>query len=260
MVCSTMSRNVLIRGTVRAMSETRTQDTEMRLAREKWWNALSRQGDPLHLTNLFKAFNAGYDAGKAASETGYRCTACGGLDHQCMSSTGTPPLTAPAATPGQCPTQLLSPQMFAQKLANCSGIDRWSKYLQEWLDSYIDRWKQEDVIWRTEVERLREALRQLHDELPMGGLTSTTEIRRRLEALAGESAPETTPAPPQELEAALNCIVDRYEREDKGGMATRPGLAWAMYTDAKAGLEGRFLPKAASSETPRGETPEKESR
>jgi len=42
----------------------RDHETEMRLAREKWWSNLSRQGDPLHLTNLFKAFRAGFDAGR----------------------------------------------------------------------------------------------------------------------------------------------------------------------------------------------------
>ena len=38
---------------------------------------------------------------------------------------------------------------------------------------------------------------------------------------------------------ALRSIVRRFEQEDKGGLATRPGLAWAMYSDAKKALEKR---------------------
>jgi hypothetical protein len=45
----------------------------------------------------------------------------------------------------------------------------------------------------------------------------------------------------QEYEAALWCIVERFEREDKGVQSVRIGLTWAMYNDAKAALEGRFL-------------------
>lgn len=45
--------------------------------------------------------------------------------------------------------------------------------------------------------------------------------------------------------AALRCIVDRWETADKanGGVGFdeyRSGLAWAMYTDAKAALEERW--------------------
>ena len=35
---------------------------------------------------------------------------------------------------------------------------------------------------------------------------------------------------------ALQCIVKRYEDEDSGGLITRPGLAWAMYSYARAAL------------------------
>ena len=34
----------------------------------------------------------------------------------------------------------------------------------------------------------------------------------------------------------LQRIVSRFEKEDKGGLRTREGLAWAMYTDAKNAL------------------------
>ena len=35
-------------------------------AREGWWGELSKKGDPLHQTDLFKAFEAGYRAGAGA--------------------------------------------------------------------------------------------------------------------------------------------------------------------------------------------------
>ena len=38
------------------------------------------------------------------------------------------------------------------------------------------------------------------------------------------------------LREALESIVRRFEREDKGGLTTRPGLAWAMYSDAQTAL------------------------
>jgi hypothetical protein len=50
------------------------------------------------------------------------------------------------------------------------------------------------------------------------------------------------PPPPSESETvlrlreALESIVSRFECEDGGGLLTRPGLAWAMYSDAKAAL------------------------
>jgi hypothetical protein len=46
--------------------------------------------------------------------------------------------------------QLLTAEQVATKLANVGGLDRWAKILQEWLDSYTDRWKEEEKIWREE--------------------------------------------------------------------------------------------------------------
>jgi hypothetical protein len=47
--------------------------------------------------------------------------------------------------------KLLSAEQIAQKLANVGGIERWRVILQEWLDSYIAIWKQEEILWRAMV-------------------------------------------------------------------------------------------------------------
>lgn len=43
---------------------------------------------------------------------------------------------------------LLTARDVAKKLANVAGIDRWAAILQEWLNSYTDRWKAEEKVWR----------------------------------------------------------------------------------------------------------------
>jgi len=48
-------------------------------------------------------------------------------------------------------SELLTATQMAQKLAGGGvrpGIDPWAKALQEWLDSYIDRWKEEVRVLR----------------------------------------------------------------------------------------------------------------
>lgn len=47
---------------------------------------------------------------------------------------------------------------------------------------------------------------------------------------------------------ALECIVSRFEKEDKGGITTRSGLVWAMYSDAKSALAGKFIPQQEDKE------------
>jgi hypothetical protein len=51
------------------MTDNKLYTPESVKAREIWWNELSRRGDPLHLTNLFAAFHAGWEAREGSLRT-----------------------------------------------------------------------------------------------------------------------------------------------------------------------------------------------
>jgi hypothetical protein len=54
---------------------------------------------------------------------------------------------------------LLTSLDIAKKLAGGGvrpGIDSWAKTLQEWLDSYIDRWKAEEKVWHAALDPLED--------------------------------------------------------------------------------------------------------
>lgn len=44
--------------------------------------------------------------------------------------------------------QLLTAKEMATKALNARSFDHLEKILQEWLDSYVDRWKEEEKLWR----------------------------------------------------------------------------------------------------------------
>ena len=61
--------------------------------------------------------------------------------------------------------RLLTALDVAKKLANVGGIDRWATILQEWLNSYTDRWKAEEQLRAEEIAALRAAATELVEKV-----------------------------------------------------------------------------------------------
>jgi len=83
-----------------------------------------------------------------------------------------------------------------------------------------------------EVRKILEAYRTA-EWICVNDVTDTNEkIRARLEL----AVIKIMDLHKRELEKTLQRITSRFEREDKGGLKTRDGLAWAMYEDAKEAI------------------------